>query len=206
MKSALRLASSTLGIYAGLLGMQHGFFEVRQGNVAPAGGWMIHAIGAPCQPEAAWHACYPAFTLIPNVFWTGVLALAVGLSLLVWAVAFIQRERGGPVLMLLSLLLFIVGGGFVPAVIGVIAGAAACRFHLPLNGWRLSALKGLRSLAGLWPWPLVLMGIWLPGSWLVGHFFSEAMRSMTLFVFLFFDIGLPVLSVLVGFAADVQKG
>jgi hypothetical protein len=37
MKSATRIAASTLGVYAGLLGMEHGYFETLQGSVAPSG-------------------------------------------------------------------------------------------------------------------------------------------------------------------------
>lgn len=46
MKSTMRIAASALGIYAGLLGMEHGVFETLQGNVAP-NGIMINAIGVP---------------------------------------------------------------------------------------------------------------------------------------------------------------
>jgi hypothetical protein len=49
-------------------------------------------------------------------------------------------------------------------------------------------------LTTLWPWPLVVMAIWLPGSWLLGHFFSAAMLAAIGLLFPVFDIGLPVLA------------
>jgi hypothetical protein len=49
--NATRITATILGIYAGLLGIAHGYFEVRQGSI-PAEGVMIQAIGAPCQPDA----------------------------------------------------------------------------------------------------------------------------------------------------------
>jgi hypothetical protein len=45
-----------------------------QGNAAPSAA-LISAIGSPCQPETAWHACEPAFTLVPSFFVTGLLAM-----------------------------------------------------------------------------------------------------------------------------------
>lgn len=45
MNSAARIAASALGVYAGLLGVEHGVLEPLQGNVAPDG-IMINAIGS----------------------------------------------------------------------------------------------------------------------------------------------------------------
>ena len=63
---------------------------------------------------------------------------------------------------------------------------------------------GWRFFAALWPWPLILMtlwlpGSWLPGSWLLGHFFGPAMLSAGGLLFLIFDVGLPVLAGVSGF-------
>jgi hypothetical protein len=41
---------------------------------------------------------------------------------------------------------------------------------------------------------LVLMALWLPGSWLLGHFFGSAMLAASGLLLLVFDIGLPVLA------------
>ena len=64
MKSA-KVAASILGAYAGLLGVEHGIFETLQGSTPPDG-LMINALGAPCEAETVWHACYPALTVVPN--------------------------------------------------------------------------------------------------------------------------------------------
>ncbi len=203
-RSALRLTSSTLGVYAGLLGVEHGFFETLQGNITP-GGVLMNAIGLPCRPDAVWHACYPALTLLPNLFLSGILAMLAGLSVALWAAAFIQRERGGQVLLLLSGLLLVAGGGFVSAFLGVVAGLAGSRMPTSLGWWRLGSVKGLRFLAKPWPWSLALMGLWLPGSWVMGYFFGQAMLAAGFFLFLGFDLGLPLLTVFSGFVYDVQE-
>jgi hypothetical protein len=123
MKNALGLAASALGVYAGLLGVEHGIFEVLQGSLKPTG-LLIQAMGPPCRPEAVWHACFPAMTLIPHMAVAGIVAILVGLSMIVWSLGFVHRERGGLILIPLSVLLLLVGGGFVPPFIGILAGIA----------------------------------------------------------------------------------
>ncbi|MBN2004168.1 MAG: hypothetical protein JXA21_12500 [Anaerolineae bacterium] len=195
MKNPLRITSAFLGVYAGLLAIQHGIFEILQGRRAPDG-LLINAIGPPCRSEAVWHACFPAMTLIPNLLVTGVAAVIVGLALLLWVLFFAQRQRSDLMMGLLALLLLPVGGGFVPVFIGIIAAVAAGCLGSPVRpggtGWHI--------FAALWPWPLVLMALWLPGSWLLGHFCGAAMLSVGGLLFLVFDIGLPLLAALTGYA------
>lgn len=119
-----RVAASTVGIYAGLLGAVHGYFEILQGNVAPDS-FVINAIGTPCQADAVWHACLPAITMLPNFLIAGVLTLIISLIILTWAVAFIQRKRGGWILILLAVALLLAGGGFFPPFYGIVAGVIA---------------------------------------------------------------------------------
>jgi len=79
MNNPLRITTAFLGSYAGLIAFQHGIFESLQGSRAP-GGVMFNAIGLPCQPELAWHACFPAMTLIPNLLVTGIVAMVIGVN------------------------------------------------------------------------------------------------------------------------------
>ena len=195
MKNPLRLTAAFLGIYAGLIAIQHGIFEILQEDTAPAG-LMFNAIGPPCQPEMVWHACFPAMTLIPNLLVTGFAAIMMGTTLLLWALFFVQHRYGGWILGILSISLLLVGGGFVPVFIGMMAAVTAGKLGSPVRpggaGWRF--------VAALWPWPLVLMTLWLPGSWLLGHFSSAAMLSASGLLFFVFDLGLPVLAALAGAA------
>jgi hypothetical protein len=197
MNTFLRVTIGFLGIYAGLLAALHGLFTAMQGS-RPPDGLMFNAIGPPCQPEAIWHACFPAMSLIPNLLVTGIAAVLVGLGMAVWAVAFIGRRRGGHVLGALSMLALLVGSGFVPVFIGMVAAITASRQGAPIRQggapWRIISV--------LWPWPLVLMAFWLPGSWVLGHFFSTAMLSAGGWLFLVFDLGLPVLAAVSGFGRD----
>jgi protein-S-isoprenylcysteine O-methyltransferase Ste14 len=196
--SPLRFTVAFLGAYAGILGMQHGSFALLQGATAPAG-VRFNAIGPPCRPEMVWHACFPAMTLIPNLRITGVAAIIVGLLLLLWALLFAQRRYGGWALGVLAVLLLLVGGGFVPVFIGLVAAAASHGLHRP-GAWPRFA-----AMARAWPWPLVLMALWLPGSWLLGHFAGAAMLAASGLLFLVFDIGLPVLAVCSGLGRAPQE-
>jgi protein-S-isoprenylcysteine O-methyltransferase Ste14 len=191
---SLRITTAFLGAYAGLIAIQHGGFEIMQGNTAPKG-LLFNAIGPPCQAEMVWHACFPAMTLIPNLLLTGIAAVIVGIMLMIWALFFGQRRFGGWVLAILSIVLLVVGGGFVPVFIGMLAAVTAGRLDSPARQdgavWRF--------VAALWPWPLIVMALWLPASWLLGHFFGLAMLSASGLLFLVFDIGLPVLAAVSGF-------
>jgi hypothetical protein len=198
---SLQITATFLGIYAGLLAIQHGIFEVLQGSRAH-GVLMFNAIGSPCQAEAVWHACFPAMTLIPNLRVTGIAAMLVGLAMVVWAAAFVGRKRGWLVLGALSLLALFVGGGFVPVYIGIVAAAAAGRLGAPASAGGM----GWRIISALWPWPLALMALWLPGSWLLGRFFGDAMRAAGGGLFFVFDVGLPALAAVSSFGREKRQG
>lgn len=164
--SATRVVASTLGILVGLFGMEHGFFEMLQGNIvpteAPLGlkvdalgfGFIIDAIGP--VHEFWLGASEPAFTIIPNFFITGILAMIVGLLVIIWAIVFIDKKYGARILFSLCIALFLVGGGSPPLTNGVIACLVATRINQPLIWWRIHiSSERQRVLAKLWPWSII---------------------------------------------------
>ena len=97
--------------------MEHGFFEMLQGNV-PTNSLIIDAIGP---ANKLWPgATEPALTVVPYFLVSGILAVMVGLAVTIWAAAFIQKKQSALVLLLLSILLFMVGGGSPPIFLGVV--------------------------------------------------------------------------------------
>jgi hypothetical protein len=132
------------------MGVEHGLLETLHGNVA-TGGLIIDAVGR--QPGGVLQGSEPAMTLLPNFLATGIAAIIAGLCVALWAAVRIDREKGGPVLILLAGVLFLVGGGLAPLVIVAIACAVATRIRGPLSWWRrrLSGRVG-DALARLWPW------------------------------------------------------
>lgn len=190
-----------LGIYAGLVGVEHGIFEILQGNTQPDG-VLIHAIGQDCQPEAIWHGCFPAMTVLPSFLFSGILAVLVGLAVVVWATGFVQRKHGGFVLIILSLLMLPIGGGFVPVYIGVLGGVAGSKAYSHKSLWRRINPRIRRYISEWWLWMVVLLIMWFPISWILGYFFSQAMLSLGTLLFLVFDLVLPLLIVVSGTALD----
>ena len=105
-----------VGVLMGVGGATHGPGEILQGNVAPSGVYI-----------QAWPALTllggePAMTLIPNFLVTGVLAIILGLAVAVWAAKYLHGKNGGFVLVVLSLVMLLVGGGIVPPIIEVTIG------------------------------------------------------------------------------------
>ncbi|MDG6997225.1 MAG: hypothetical protein JRN52_15010 [Nitrososphaerota archaeon] len=95
MPNATRITASIFGIMTGVYGIEHGYFETLQGNVAP-GGIAISAVSQPCLPYPL--QCEPAMTLIPNFLITGIVAMIVSLGVVICSIAFVQRKNGGLVL------------------------------------------------------------------------------------------------------------
>jgi hypothetical protein len=202
---ATRVVASTLGILAGLLGLVHGCFEIFQRNATPSG-IFIHAVGPPCQANRVWHQCFPAMTIIHSFFVTGILAIFVSAIVILCAAAFVQWKHGGLVLILLSIIQLLVGGGFISPVLCFIAGVVGTRIQAPFAWWRAHlSVHSRRLLATLWPWSLIAFVVLLVGYATLGYFFSEFVLSLTRLP-LFFMLGflLLALAVITGFAHDIK--
>ena len=97
MRNATRSMVSTIGILCGISGLEHGFFEVLQGNTAAEfhlvnGRPMIYASGDSLR---FWPYGYElAFTIIPNDLVTGILAMLASLLVIVCAVGRLHRKYG----------------------------------------------------------------------------------------------------------------
>jgi hypothetical protein len=127
--SKTRIASSAIGVFAGLGGASHGPGEMLQGNVAP------NSLVIEAWPELTALQGEPAMTIIPSFLVSGILTVIVGVLVAVWAAKFVQRKNGGIILILLSIILLLVGGGLFPPVFGVAAGLIATRIK-PINNQR----------------------------------------------------------------------
>jgi hypothetical protein len=204
----VRTTASAFGIYAGLLGIEHGYFETLQGNVAPKG-LKIMAVGFEL-PFPFGHE--PALTLIPNFLATGIAAMLVGVAILVWSAAFLRRKRGALVLLLLSATLLLVGGGFGPISLLIVACVAARRIGKPLKRRRTCMHGGLhRSLAKVWGWSLAAALLWVPGEFVLGQIFNlqnDHRRTLTnLNLMLSYPmLGLFVLTLIAAFAREAERG
>lgn len=203
MRNATKATVSTLGAIMGLGGIEHGVGEILQGNIAPSG------IMFPSWPGSAFFrsvAGEPAMSIVPNLLVSGILTILVSLIFLVWAIRFVQRKHGGLVLILLSIIMLLVGGGIFPPIIGIIVGAVGTKINAPLSWWRAHLSESLRRFLGkVWPWSFVAcLTAWLalfPGTNILGYFFSVNDPNLTV-TLIFFALGSLLLITLTGFAHD----
>ena len=203
--SAARSTARIFGVLAGLGGLTHGIGEVLQGNVKPDGliinSWTEGPIATNMGGE-------PGMTVVPNLLITGILTIIVSLVVIIWAL-FVRDRKGGKILLLLSVLMMLVGGGFGPPIIGILAGAAGTGIGTPSSWWqeRLSA-SSWRSLAGLWPWffgTAAINGVFLViGSVVLVYFFDLDNADLFTNSF-FFSIPSVALTIWAGRGYDLQK-
>jgi magnesium-transporting ATPase (P-type) len=197
--SRTRLFVTIQGVLCGLTAMVHGIYEILKGN-API--------------DASISATTGAFTLIPNYLFTGLAAVCVALALIVWTIGFIHKKNGATVFLLISTLLFLVGGGIGQVVFLLITWGAATRLNRPLDGWkRLVSENTTRRLAALWL-PLLSTGylflgigvaIWLfltpPGTPYPGHSSAYLICWSALIIGLIFQ----PLTIAAGFSQDLER-
>lgn len=206
--NSIRATASVFGGYAGLLGMEHGYFETLQGNTAPKG-LKILAVSPSELPFPFGHE--PAMTLIPNFLATGIAAMIVGLAVILWSAAFVQRKHGSAILLLLSVLLLLTGGGFGPISLLLVACIAASQIDKPLTRWRTHLPDGLRRvLASLWFWSFACALLWVPAEFILGqvlHWKNDHRQTLSnLNLMLSYPmLGLFALSLIAGFAHEIQR-
>jgi hypothetical protein len=202
--SAARAVATAYGILVGLASIEHGIFEILQGDT-PTGGIMIDAIGDDIR---FWEGgMETALTIVPNFLWTGILAVIFGAIVCVWAAFFVQRKYGVSILLILTLTVFLVGGGFAPIFLSLLAVGIATRIDKPLNWWR-EHLPGRASLAKLWPSLLILFVIvfWTAvGIQIFGLSLDAAVTTGIMVIFSLIMVILMPIVVIVGLAYDSQK-
>jgi hypothetical protein len=201
MRKATRTVAKLFGITAGFAALEHGYFEILQGNVRPAG-VMFPSWGADfCDPARAWHACEPAMSILPNFLVIGILTVLLSLAVLIWSGWFIQSAQGGLVLILLAIALLLAGGGIFPPVIAIVGGFVGMQINRPFSGkpGRLT-----RFVAKLWPWPPAIYLVWTVGQFPLGYFFNDFLKSIMGFGLLVI-LGSLALSVYSAYAHDAVE-
>ncbi len=211
---ATRIIVSVVCIWCGISGLEHGFFETLQGNAAPEG-LLISAIGP---AQRFWPGgTETAFTVIPNFLVTGILAMLASLAVIVWSGWFIASKHGAVVFLLLSILQFLVGGGFAQIFLVLLVSVAATQIHTRLAWFRpLFPALFWRFLGALWLWLLLLFAFSLSGMMVAAIFGYIPLLSNlfdlgadTLPGFLttlgYSMLGLLPLTILAGLASDAER-
>jgi hypothetical protein len=201
--SAARVTASVFGVLAGLGGLVHGIGEVLQGNVRPEGliidSWTQGPIATNMGGE-------PGMTLVPNLLITGILTIVVSLAVVVQA-GLVRDRKGGRRLLLLSVAMLLVGGGFGPPILGMLAGVAGTRIGVASSWWDKGRRAKVGRLAGaLWPWVFILAvlnGVFLVvGSLVLVYAFDVNQPDLFVNSFFFAVVSL-LLTVGMGRAYDI---
>jgi hypothetical protein len=187
-----------LGTVIGVSGAIHGVFSILQGDT-PTGGMLLPAIGA--------------FTIVQNYRITGILAVALGMAVVVWSIAFVDRKYGPAVFVAISVGLFLVGGGIAEVAFILLTALLSTRIHHPLHRWQRAAGNRFGSaLSRLWPYGITLaFSIFLIGYsiWLFILPPSEVRQIGTLHYVTWACLGVGFLLLLLvipcGFIRDVQQ-
>lgn len=198
-----------MGVLVGLAGIDHGIFEILQGNVRPDD-LMFAAIGP---GQKFWqYGEETALTIIPNLLATGILAVVFGILVTIWSIKFIDKKYGAGILFLLGVILFLFGGGFAPIFMTTIASLTATRIYKPLKFWR-AVLPGFlhRFLGTIWLWVLVTFIVIFVFSvivaifgWPLTSFYDADTTFDILNNFSFIMLGFMILAPITGFAHDIQ--
>ena len=182
------------GTLGGLAGMVHGIHALSLGN-QPAGGLVL-------DPATG------AFTLFPTYLASGIATIFVGLALILWTIAFVQRKYGPAIFLCLCILLFLAGGGIAQVGFFLIAWGVSTCINRPPNWWK-GDISGRRkrNWARLWPLFFVAgyaflsigIAIWLiltpPGTSYPDH----QLAYLTCWLALLLGLGVQMLTIVSGF-------
>jgi len=211
MNRATKTIVSTIGVLLGIAGLNHGFFEILQGNT-PTNGLIIQAIG---DAQQMWfYGTEEAFSIVSNFLATGILAVLVSLTIIVWSIGFIHTKHGASIFGLLFIALFLVGGGIAAQVVfAPVTWATATRINKPLTWWRRVLPKGIQGmLARVWPVTLaigllsLLIGLFIAVTGYVpGENDPERILSICWSFVFGGGWGMFLLTFVAGFAHDIQE-
>ncbi len=206
MYNSTRALVSSFGALVGLIGIEHGLGEILQGNAAPSG------LMFPSWPGSAFFQILngePAISIIPNLLFTGILAILASLAYLAWSILLVDRRHSSLVLALISILMLLFGGGIFPPIFGLLLAAAATRINSPLTWCRKHLSPGVRrSMGAIWPWAFgAALFSWLsmfPGIPVLSYYFGLENETL-IFILLAGMFGFLILSSVTGSARDSRK-
>lgn len=195
----------TLGILAGIMGIEHGIGEVLEGY-RPTNSVFILS-----WPDSAFFeimAGEPAMTLIPNYLVTGLLAIFFSGAFLVLLVKPGLDRQAITILFALLVLMLLTGGGFGPPILGIIAVLIVLKRNSPLKLWRKLPSKLHIVLSRLWPWSfgLCLLG-WLmlfPGAALIA-FFTGIDNALLMVIPILVAFAFIPITLFLGFSRDILE-
>ena len=150
--SSRRTVVLLFGIMIGLSSINHGVFEVIQGN-KPITEFFISAIGP---EQQMWeHGKEGAVTLWKTYQSSGIAAIFFGLSMLLWSIIGIHKRFGPWIFLTLAIGSLLSGGGVAQIVLFSVNFNLALRIHKTAGNMSKRLSENSRNL---------LAGLWLPST------------------------------------------
>ncbi|SFN62462.1 hypothetical protein [Mycetocola miduiensis] len=196
--AAVRTVVAVFGVLAAGAGVEHGIGEILQGSVASDGPFIR---SWPDTEAFDVLGGEPALTVLPTMLLSGIVTVIVASGLGIWAIIGVHRRYGGLVLIGLSLLLLLVGGGFGPPLLAIILGLGGTWLTVPSQPPR----AGSRAFARVWPWALGAgvvgyLGL-VPGMLILNTMWGEQPTSLT-YALMMLAFGGVILAVLAARTGD----
>ena len=180
--NGMRVVVIAFGLLCGLTGVLTGIFEIPRGTV-------------------------PLVTITSDILLTGILAIVISCSVIIWVLGFIHRKYGAIIFLGLSILQLLFVGGEPVIDLATLTCILATRINKPLNWWRLNLPENLRFwFAKLFPFSLLCYVI-ISSSMLILSILSinnEALSDLNIILAAAFFIPI-VLMIFGGLAHDIQK-
>lgn len=185
-----------IGIITGFGGIGHGVFETLQGNRPTED--ILERIGA--------------FTIFPNYLLTGIASIIISLFIIFWTIGFIHKKHGPIIYLLLSISLFLVGGGIAMILGFLLTWAVATQINKPLTWWRKVLPEKLNNaLAKGWMAIMITGFLFLSigiGIWLMltppGDIYQINIVDYICWSFLCLGLIFLILTIVSGFARDIE--
>ncbi len=115
------------------MGVEHGVGEILQGSQKAPG--MIF----PSWPDSAFFAVQagePSFSLIPDMLVTGILASLFSVAYISTIVFLPDKRNSRALLLVLSVLMFLTGGGIFPPILAILISLMAGRLSIQPSRWK----------------------------------------------------------------------
>ncbi len=196
MNKSTRIFVVIMGILTGFGGLGHGIAEIIQGN----------------KPTVDIGTRIGAFSIVPNYLLTGILAFFFSILIVICTIGFIHKKYGSSIYLLLSIVLFLVGGGIAQTLGIIITWLVSTRINKPLTFWSSIIKANSRNmLARLWlpamitGYTLLLIGI---GIWLIftppGIVHKISFYHYLCWTSLLSGLIFILLAIVFGFARDIK--
>jgi len=191
----LKLSVIIVGIYASVLSLLHGIFEMAQGSVK-IDAILIYAISREGQVGEMWHGNFPAMTILPNFFISGLLVSLISLGSIFYLLRTASYSR--LILLGLSFALLLFGGGFVPFFLLLMTTLASLWIDKNIRHPQAASYHWMRVI---WQLSIIVLIVWSILEWILGFYINPFLVSIGTALFLF-GIILPLFILFMGAMND----